>query len=112
MGTNQAFMTINLNTRKEREETIWQFQNTLRKYIFSIPGIMEFVVKEQGGTATTGFAAPLDISIRGDDQCHGRYKKFVHLKVLQYLSERLDKLKLVKKAIWLLDKITNILLKS
>ncbi|SHE97223.1 hypothetical protein SAMN02745784_02398 [Tissierella praeacuta DSM 18095] len=94
-------MTINLNTRKEREETIWQFQNTLRKYISSIPGIMEFVVKEQGGTATTGSAAPLDISIRGDDQCycHGRYKKFVRLKVLQYLSERLDKLKLVKKAI-------------
>lgn len=68
MGTNQALMTINLNTRKEREETIWQFQDRLRGYISSIPGIMEFVVKEQGGTATTGSAAPLDISIRGDDQ--------------------------------------------
>lgn len=69
-------------------------------------------MKEQGGTATTGSAAPLDISIRGDDQCHGRYKKFAHPKVLQSPSGKLGKLKLVKKAIWLLDKITNILLKS
>jgi len=106
MGTNQGFMTINLNTRKKMEETIWQFQDRLRKYISSIPGIMEFFVKEQGGTAATGSAAPLDISIRGDDQellyelatqfqeklnqiegttnvykkfhSHGRYKKFHH----------------------------------
>ena len=68
MGTNQAFITINLNTRKERSQTIWEFQDQLRQHISLIPGIKQFVVKEQGGTATTGSAAPLDISISGDNQ--------------------------------------------
>lgn len=68
MSTNQAFFTINLNTRKEREETIWEFQERLREHISLIPGIKRFVVKEQGGTATTGSTAPIDISIRGEDQ--------------------------------------------
>lgn len=68
MGTNQALMTINLNTRKEREETIWEFQERLRNYISEIPGIKRFVVKEQGGTAVSGSSAPLDIKISGSDQ--------------------------------------------
>lgn len=68
MGTNQAFMTINLNTRKERKETIWEFQDRLRQNIDKIPGIQRFVVKEQGGTATTSSKAPIDIKISGDDQ--------------------------------------------
>ncbi len=68
MGTNQAFFTINLNSRKEREETIWEFQEGLRDYISLIPGIKGFVVKEQGGTATTGSTAPIDIAILGEDQ--------------------------------------------
>lgn len=54
MGTNQSLITIYLNTRKEREETIWEFQERLRKYIEQIPGIQQFVVKEQGGTAVSG----------------------------------------------------------
>lgn len=68
MGTNQALMTINLNTRKEREQTIWAFQEGLRENIEQIPGIQRFVVKEQGGTATTSSKAPIDIKISGQDQ--------------------------------------------
>lgn len=68
MGTNQALMTINLNTRLERKETIWDFQEGLRNYIEQIPGIQRFVVKEQGGTATSSSKAPIDIKISGQDQ--------------------------------------------
>lgn len=67
MGTNQALITINLNTRNEREETIWEFQKRLRSYISHMPGIKNFVVKEQGGTAVTGSSAPLNIRISGED---------------------------------------------
>lgn len=68
MGTNQALMTINLNTRKEREQTIWEFQEDLRETIQQLPGIQRFVVKEQGGTATTSSKAPIDLKISGPDQ--------------------------------------------
>lgn len=68
MGTNQGLMTINLNTRKERKETIWEFQERLRANISQIPGIERFVVKEQGGTATTSSKAPIDIKVSGNDQ--------------------------------------------
>lgn len=68
MGTNQALITINLNTRKERGENIWDFQERLRTEIEQIPGIRNFVVKEQGGTATTSSKAPIDIKISGDNQ--------------------------------------------
>ncbi|MFZ5968325.1 MAG: efflux RND transporter permease subunit [Bacillota bacterium] len=68
MGTNQALITINLNTRKEREETIWEFQERVRDNISRIPGIKRFVVKEQGGTAVSGSSAPLDVRISGEDQ--------------------------------------------
>ena len=67
MGTNQALLTINLNTRNEREETIWEFQERLRSHVSKIPGIKNFVVKEQGGTAVSGNSAPLNIRISGED---------------------------------------------
>lgn len=68
MGANQGVITINLNTRKERKETIWEFQERLRKEIDTIPDIKRFVVKEQGGTAVGSSSAPIDIKISGDDQ--------------------------------------------
>lgn len=67
MSTNQALLTINLNTRNDREETIWEFQEGLRAYISHIPGVKNFVVKEQGGTAVSGGSAPLNIRISGED---------------------------------------------
>lgn len=68
MGTNQALITVNLNTRKEREETIWEFQERMRKGISIIPNIQRFVVKEQGATASGSSQAPIDVKISGPDQ--------------------------------------------
>jgi multidrug efflux pump subunit AcrB len=67
MSTNQALLTISLNTRDKREESIWEFQVKLRNYISHIPGIKNSVVKEQGGTAVSGSSAPLNIRISGED---------------------------------------------
>lgn len=67
MGTNQAVITINLNPRTERKETIWSFQERLRAKIAQIPDIKRFVVKEKGGTASSSSSAPLDIRISGPD---------------------------------------------
>lgn len=68
MGTNQGMMTINLTPRTERKETIWEFQEELRRNIGQIPGIERFIVKEQGGTANANSKAPIDIKISGTDQ--------------------------------------------
>lgn len=68
MGTNQAVLTVNLTTRLEREETIWEFQERLRNEIQKIPGIKRYSVKEQGGTASSSAKAPIDIKISGADQ--------------------------------------------
>ncbi|WMJ76924.1 MULTISPECIES: efflux RND transporter permease subunit [unclassified Sedimentibacter] len=68
MSTNQALLTINLTTRIERDETIWEFQERLRDEIKKIPGIKRYSVKEQGGTASSSAAAPIDIKISGADQ--------------------------------------------
>lgn len=68
MGTNQAVLTVNLTTRLEREETIWEFQEMLRNEIQKIPGIKRYSVKEQGGTANSSSKAPIDIKISGANQ--------------------------------------------
>jgi len=57
MGTNQAVITINLNPRTQRRETIWDFQERLRAKIAQIPDIKRFVVKEKGGTASSSSSA-------------------------------------------------------
>ncbi len=68
MGTNQAVLTVNLTTRLERKETIWEFQERLRNEIQKIPGIKRYSVKEQGGTASSSAKAPIDIKVSGADQ--------------------------------------------
>jgi multidrug efflux pump subunit AcrB len=68
MGANQGMITITLNTRKERSETIWEFQERLRFEISKMPGIQRFVVKEHGGTAVGTSSAPLDLRVSGPDQ--------------------------------------------
>lgn len=67
MGTNQAMTTVTLSTRKERKESIWEFQERIRSEIEKIPDLKRYVVKEQGGTAVTGTSAPLDLRISGSD---------------------------------------------
>ncbi len=68
MASNQGVITINYNTRKEREEDIWSMQDRIRKEIEKIPGIKRFVVKEKGGTANSSGGVPIDIKISGEDQ--------------------------------------------
>jgi multidrug efflux pump subunit AcrB len=68
MGANQGMITVTLNTRKERSETIWDFQERLRFEISKMPGIQRFVVKEHGGTAIGTSSAPLDLRVSGPDQ--------------------------------------------
>ncbi|MDY0236387.1 MAG: efflux RND transporter permease subunit [Gudongella sp.] len=67
MGTDQAMITVNLFSRKERSKSIWEFQEELRKEIELLPGLNRYVVKEKGGTAVTGAAAPLQLMIKGDE---------------------------------------------
>ncbi|MDW7667927.1 MAG: efflux RND transporter permease subunit [Bacillota bacterium] len=67
MGTDQGMLTIELTSRKERDESIWEFQERLRTYIDKLPDINRFVVKEKGGTAVTSASAPISLKISGDN---------------------------------------------
>ena len=67
MGVDQAIITVNLFSRKEREKSIWEFQKELREQIELLPGLNRYVVKEKGGTAVTGSSAPLQVMIKGDE---------------------------------------------
>jgi len=67
MGSDQAMITINLSSRKERSLSIWDFQEKLRDEIETIPDLNRFVVKEKGGTAVTGASAPIAIKVTGED---------------------------------------------
>ncbi|MTI82691.1 MAG: efflux RND transporter permease subunit [Firmicutes bacterium] len=67
MGTNQAFISATLTSRKERQESIWEIEERLRGQIARIPGVENFIVKETGSTAVSTTAAPIDIQITGGD---------------------------------------------
>jgi len=67
MGSDQGITTINLTSRKDRSQSIWEFQSDLRGMVESIPGVNRYVVKEKGGTAVTSAAAPIAVKITGKD---------------------------------------------
>jgi len=67
MGVSQAFISVTLNTRKERKETVWDIEDRLRSEIEKIPNIETSVIKESGGTAKSTTVAPIDIRISGED---------------------------------------------
>ncbi|MFH5833384.1 efflux RND transporter permease subunit [Halalkalibaculum sp. DA384] len=67
MGVQQAFITVELVSRKERERSIWDIEHQLRDKINRIPGIRTAVLKEMGGTAKSTTAAPIDVRISGPD---------------------------------------------
>ncbi|MBN2260330.1 MAG: efflux RND transporter permease subunit [Clostridiales bacterium] len=79
MSTDQGLITMTLSSRKERSESIWDFQESLRLHIDTLPGINRYVVKEKGGTAVTSAAAPISVKISGDD-----------LDVLYHLANELE----------------------
>lgn len=67
MGVSQGFISVTLNNRKERKETIWQIEDRLRSEMERIPNIETFVIKESGGTAKSTTVAPIDIKISGEN---------------------------------------------
>jgi multidrug efflux pump subunit AcrB len=67
MGVQQAFLSVELVSRKERPETIWEIQDRLRSEIGRVPGIRTAVVKEMGGTAKATTSAPLNVRITGPE---------------------------------------------
>lgn len=67
MGVSQAFISVTLNTRKDRSESIWEIEDRLRSEIEKIPNIETFVIKETGGTAKSTTVAPIDIRISGEN---------------------------------------------
>ena len=67
MGVQQAFITVDLVSRKERIRSIWEIEDQLRKKINRIPGIRTAVLKAMGGTAKSTTAAPIDVQISGPD---------------------------------------------
>lgn len=68
LGVNQAYFTVDLSSRKERAETIWEIQDRIREHIGLIPGINSFVVKDEGNTVVATSQAPLDVRISGPDK--------------------------------------------
>lgn len=68
LGVNQAYLTVNLTSRKERDESIWEIEDRIREKIALLPGIETFVVKESGGTAVATTVAPIDVRISGPDK--------------------------------------------
>ncbi|GAW29479.1 efflux RND transporter permease subunit [Carboxydocella sp. ULO1] len=78
MGVNQAYITVNLTSRKERKDTIWEIEDRLRQKLARIPDIETFVIKEAGGTARATTSAPIDIRVYGSDP-----------KVLNYLANQI-----------------------
>lgn len=67
MTVNQASVSVQLVSRKERDRTIWDIQEQLREKIALIPHISTFVVKEEGGTVVATARAPVDIRVSGPD---------------------------------------------
>ncbi len=66
-GPTQGYISITLSPRTERDETIWDIQDRLRKKLARIPNIQNFVVRESGSTARATTASSIVVSIRGED---------------------------------------------
>ncbi|NBB86722.1 MAG: AcrB/AcrD/AcrF family protein [Bacteroidetes bacterium] len=67
MSVQQAFMTVDLVSRKARDASIWAIQDRLRDQIAGIPGIRRAVLKEMGGTAKSTTSAPINVRFSGPD---------------------------------------------
>lgn len=67
MDANQAEITVNLSSRKDRESTIWQIMDRARARIAGIPGITLYTLQEKGGTAKATTKAPIDVQVSGPD---------------------------------------------
>ncbi len=67
-GPTNAFISITLTPRTERDESIWQIQDRIREKLARVPNIQNYVVRESGATAKVTTAASIVVSIRGEDE--------------------------------------------
>jgi len=66
-GPTQAYLSLTLSARNERDDDIWQIQDRLREKIRRIPGIQTLVVRESGSTAKATTASSIVVNIKGPD---------------------------------------------
>ncbi|GAB6137709.1 efflux RND transporter permease subunit [Halanaerobaculum tunisiense] len=65
-GVQQANLSVQLTDRHDREETIWDIQQRIRRKISRISGIRTAIVTEVGATVLSTTEAPVAIEITGD----------------------------------------------
>jgi multidrug efflux pump subunit AcrB/outer membrane protein TolC len=66
-GPTQGFITVTLTDRTERDITIWEIEERIRKKISAVAGIRVYTVRELGNTAKSTTSAPIIIRISGPD---------------------------------------------
>jgi multidrug efflux pump subunit AcrB len=66
-GPTQAYLSLTLSARTERDESIWDIQDRLRDRLARVPGIQTLVVRESGSTAKATTASSIVVSIKGPD---------------------------------------------
>lgn len=66
-GANQAYISVELSARTERDEDIWSIEGRVRQGLGRIPGLAHAVVRESGNTARPTSAAPVVLRLAGPD---------------------------------------------
>lgn len=79
-GTGEILIIGNYINRFEREKTIWEIEENLKKEISLIPNIKTFEVSDAGATAMASIKANIDVTLYGDDFTQ------LHTKALEYLQ--------------------------
>jgi multidrug efflux pump subunit AcrB/outer membrane protein TolC len=67
MGPTQGFISVTLTPRTERERSVWEIEESLRREIAAIPDLANVVVKEVGNTAKPTTLAPIVARVSGPD---------------------------------------------
>ncbi len=66
-GPTQAFLSVTWSARTERDETVWEIQDRLRRKLAEVPGISNLVVRESGSTAKATTPASIVVRLQGED---------------------------------------------
>lgn len=66
-GPTQAFLSVTWSPRTERDETVWDIQDRLRRKLAEVPGIRNLVVRESGSTAKATTPASIVVRLQGED---------------------------------------------
>jgi multidrug efflux pump subunit AcrB len=77
-GINDILITVNYINRFERDETIWEIEEKLKKEISKIKGIKTLEISDAGATAMASIKANIDVTLYGED-----FKK-LYEKALEY----------------------------